>query len=214
VIVGICHRKAEDFSGALCSPLRFVKVGLVISIEDRQKKGEIKLKIQYKSRNVEISDAMKSYFEKKVEKLERLIEDPAADVEVKFEKERENSIVEATLKLRSIIIRAKENTTDFYASIDGCVEILEKRFKRFKERYTTLKREKVQPPQPETEVEKEEKVVKIKKFVLSAIDVNEAIVEMEMLGHQFFIFRNVDDNNQINVLYKREDGNYGLIIPQ
>ncbi len=170
------------------------------------------MKIQYKSRNVELSDAMKSYFEKKAEKLERLIEDPSADIEVKFEKERENSVVEATLKLRSIIIRAKETTTDFYASIDGCVEILEKRFKRFKERSTTLKREKVQPSQPE--VEKEEKVVKVKKFVLSAIDVNEAIVEMEMLGHQFFVFRNVDDNNQINILYKREDGNYGLIIPQ
>ena len=64
------------------------------------------MKIQYKSRNVELSDAMKSYFEKKVEKLERLIEDPSADIEVKFEKERESNIVEATLKLRSIIVRA------------------------------------------------------------------------------------------------------------
>ncbi|PMP71263.1 MAG: ribosomal subunit interface protein [Mesoaciditoga sp.] len=176
------------------------------------KKGEIKLKIHYKARNIEISDAMKNYFEKKVEKIERIIDDPSADIEVKFEKERESSIVEATLKLRSIIIRAKETTTDFYASIDGCIDTIEKRFKRLKERYTTLKREKVQPPVKEVE-EEEQKIVKVKKFVLSPIDVNEAIVEMEMLGHQFFVFRNVEDG-QINVLYKREDGNYGLIIPQ
>ncbi|BBJ27738.1 ribosome hibernation-promoting factor, HPF/YfiA family [Athalassotoga saccharophila] len=170
------------------------------------------MKIQYKARNVEISDAMKNYFEKKVEKIERIVDDPSADIEVKFEKERERSIVEATLKLRSIIIRAKETTTDFYASIDGCIDTIEKRFKRLKERYTTLKREKVQPQVKEVE-EEEQKVVKIKKFVLSPIDINEAIVEMEMLGHQFFVFRNVEDG-QINVLYKREDGNYGLIIPQ
>ncbi len=175
-------------------------------------KGEIKLKIQYKARNIEISDAMKNYFEKKVEKIERIVDDPSADIEVKFEKERESSIVEATLKLRSIIIRAKETTTDFYASIDGCIDTIEKRFKRLKERYTTLKREKPQPQTKEVE-EEEQKVVKVKKFVLSPIDVNEAIVEMEMLGHQFFVFRNAEDG-QINVLYKREDGNYGLIIPQ
>lgn len=177
------------------------------------KKGESKLKIQYKSRNVEISDAMKNYFERKVEKIERIIDDPSADIEVKFEKERENNIVEATLKLRSIIIRAKETTTDFYASMDGCIDTIEKRFKRLKERYTTLKREKPQPQPTEVESEEEQKIVKVKRFVLSPIDVNEAIVEMEMLGHQFFVFRNVDDG-QINVLYKREDGNYGLIIPQ
>lgn len=170
------------------------------------------MKIQYKARNVEISEAMKSYFEKKVEKIERLIEDPSADIEVKFEKDRESDIVESTLKLRSIIIRAKETTTDFYASIDGCIDTLEKRFKRLKERYMTLKREKAQPTQPTVEEEKET-IVKIKQFVLSPIDVNEAITEMEMLGHEFFVFRNSEDG-QINVLYKREDGNYGLIIPQ
>jgi len=172
------------------------------------------LKIQYKSRNVDISESMKEYLKKKVEKLERLIDDDSADLEMKFEKEHERTTVEATLRLRSIIVRSKETTKDFYVAIDSCVDTLEKRFKRFKDRYMTLKREKVQPVQPEIkDTEETDKVVKIKKFILSPIDVNEAILQMELLGHEFFVFRNAEDG-QINVLYKREDGNYGLIIPQ
>ncbi len=172
------------------------------------------MKIQYKSRNVDVSESMKSYLNKKIEKLERLIDDSSADLEIKFEKEHERATVEATLRLRTIIVRAKDTMTDFYPAIDSCLDTLEKRFKRFKERAMTLKRERVQRPQPEVkETGEQEKIVKIKKFILSPIDVNEAILQMEMLGHEFFVFRNADDG-QINVLYRRDDGNYGLIVPQ
>jgi len=170
------------------------------------------LKIQYKSRNVEISNAMKEYVDKKLKKLERIVNDEDSDAEVRFSKERQRYTVEITLKLKSIIVRAEESTKDFYASVDNAVDNLGRRLKRFKDRYRTLKREKAETPEPVT-VEGKEKVVKVKKFILRPMNVDEAMVQLDMLDHEFFMFRNAE-NDQINLLYRRKDGNYGLIVPR
>jgi len=174
------------------------------------------LKIQYKSRNLEISDAMKEYFNKKISKLERLVNDEDGEVEVRFSKVRQLYTVEVTLKMRSIIVRAEEKTKDFYACVDNAVNNLERRLKRFKERFRTLKREKAVEAAQESvtaEEENKEKVVKVKKFELRPMSVDEAMIQLDMLDHEFFVFRNAEDD-QINVLYRRKDGNYGLIVPQ
>ncbi len=177
----------------------------------------MKLKIQYKSRNIELSEAMKEYFSKKMSKIERLIRDEECDVEARFSKERQLYTVEITFKMKSIIVRAEEKTKDFYASVDSAVDNLERRLKRFKDRFRTLKREKAieeaaNVAQPE-ENEEKEKVVKVKKFELRPMSVEEAIIQLEMLDHEFFMFRNAE-SDQINVLYRRKDGNYGLIVPE
>ena len=173
------------------------------------------MKIQYKSRNLEISDAMKEYFNKKISKLERLVSDEDGEVEVRFSKVRQLYTVEVTLKMRSIIVRAEEKTKDFYACVDNAVNNLERRLKRFKERFRTLKREKAVEAAQEsmTAEENKEKVVKVKKFELRPMSVDEAMIQLDMLDHEFFVFRNAEDD-QINVLYRRKDGNYGLIVPQ
>ncbi len=174
------------------------------------------MKIQYKSRNLEISDAMKEYFNKKISKLERLVNDEDGEVEVRFSKVRQLYTVEVTLKMRSIIVRAEEKTKDFYACVDNAVNNLERRLKRFKERFRTLKREKAVEAAQESvtaEEENKEKVVKVKKFELRPMSVDEAMIQLDMLDHEFFVFRNAEDD-QINVLYRRKDGNYGLIVPQ
>ncbi len=176
------------------------------------RKEEFKLKIQYKSRNVELSNAMKEYVDKKLKKLERIVNDEDSEAEVRFSKERQRYTVEITLKLRSIIVRAEESTKDFYASVDNAVNNLERRLKRFKDRHRTLKREKAESTEPVVEEEKE-KVVKVKKFLLRPMNVEEAMIQLDMLDHEFFMFRNVEDN-QINLLYRRKDGNYGLIVPR
>lgn len=176
------------------------------------RKEEFKLKIQYKSRNVELSNAMKEYVDKKLKKLERIVNDEDSEAEVRLSKERQRYTVEITLKLRSIIVRAEESTKDFYASVDNAVDNLERRLKRFKDRYRTLKREKAESPEPITEGKKE-KVVKVKKFMLRPMDVEEAMIQLDMLDHEFFMFRNAEDD-QINLLYRRKDGNYGLIVPR
>jgi len=172
------------------------------------------LKIQYKSRNLEISEAMKEYFSKKMAKLERLVNDEDGEVEVRFSKMRQLYTVEVTLKMRSIIVRAEESTKDFYASVDSAINNLERRLKRFKDRFRTLKRERnVEETSVESVPEEHEKVVKVKKFELRPMSLEEAIMQLDLLDHEFFMFRNSEDD-QINVLYRRKDGNYGLIIPQ
>lgn len=172
------------------------------------------MKIQYKARNVELSDALKGYVDRKLEKLSRIINnEDAAEIEAKFEKEHERTTVEMTFKLRSIIVRSKETTKDFYASIDNAVDTIEKRLKRFKEKSRTLKRERAEEIQPEAETEEPQRVVKVKRFPLTPIDVDEAIMQMEMLDHEFFVFRN-SDGEKVNVIYKRKNGDYGLIVPQ
>jgi putative sigma-54 modulation protein len=171
------------------------------------------LKIQYKSRNLEVSDAMKEYFTKKMAKLEKLVNDEDGEVEVRFSKMRQLYTVEVTLKMRSIIVRAEEKTKDFYASVDNAIKNLERRLKRFKDRFRTLKREKAVEETTTEESGEEEKVVKVKKFELRPMSVDEAMIQLDLLDHEFFMFRNAE-NDQINVLYRRRDGNYGLIIPQ
>ncbi|WP_456398612.1 ribosome hibernation-promoting factor, HPF/YfiA family [Mesoaciditoga sp.] len=172
------------------------------------------MKIQYKSRNLEISDAMKEYFSKKMTKLERLVNDDDGEVEVRFSKMRQLYTVEVTLKMRSIIVRAEESTKDFYASVDNAINNLERRLKRFKERFRTLKREKnVEEVSSENTPEETEKVVKVKKFELRPMSLEEAMMQLDLLDHEFFMFRN-SESDQINVLYRRKDGNYGLIVPQ
>ncbi len=178
----------------------------------------MKLKIQYKSRNVELSEAMKEYFSKKMAKLERLIKDEDSDVEARFSKERQFYTVEITFKMRSIIVRAEEKNKDFYASVDVAVDNLERRLKRFKDRFRTLRRERAAEEAnvitgEDATKENEEKVVKIKKFELRPMSVEEAMIQLEMLDHEFFMFRNAE-NDQINVIYRRRDGNYGLITPE
>ncbi len=172
------------------------------------------MKIQYKSRNLEISDAMKEYFSKKMAKLERLVNDDDGEVEVRFSKMRQLYTVEVTLKMRSIIVRAEESTKDFYAAVDNAINNLERRLKRFKERFRTLKREKnVEEVSSENTPEETEKVVKVKKFELRPMSLEEAMMQLDLLDHEFFMFRN-SESDQINVLYRRKDGNYGLIVPQ
>ncbi len=174
------------------------------------------MKIQYKSRNLEISDAMKEYFSKKMAKLERLVNDEDGEVEVRFSKLRQLYTVEVTLKMRSIIVRAEEKTKDFYASVDSAINNLERRLKRFKDRFRTLKREKGGEEaalSAEAEGSEKEKIVKVKKFELRPMSVEEAMMQLDLLDHEFFMFRNVEDD-QVNVLYRRKDGNYGLIVPR
>ncbi len=171
------------------------------------------MKIQHKSRNIEVSDTMKEYIEKKLAKLNRIVKDDNSEVEVRLAKAHERYTVEITLKMRSIIVRAEETTNDFYASVDNAVGNLERRLKRYKDRFRTLKRERAGNFQSqEAEEKNRDKVVKIKKFELRPMSLDEALIRIDMLDHEFFVFRNID-GDQINVLYKRKDGNYGLIVP-
>lgn len=178
---------------------------------------------KFVGRNVEITDAIRSYVEKKLSRLERY-HDAILDAKVVLSLAGSPHVerrakAEIQLNVRGGLIRVEEEDPDMYAAIDRAVEVLEKQLKRFKgrlmgKRHTALGQPT--PPRPgEEEVEEEEfpAIVRVKRFEMKPMSPEDAAVQMEALGHSFFVFKNAD-TGAINVIYRRKDGNYGLIEPR
>jgi putative sigma-54 modulation protein len=119
--------------------------------------------------------------------------------------------------VNDIILRGEEETQDMYSSIDLVVEKLERQIEKFKTRLTKALRRESQKESGlilEEQAEDEElKVVKVKRFAVKPMNVDEAVLQMNLLGHNFFVFTNAE-TDEINVVYRRKDGNYGLIVPE
>ena len=178
------------------------------------------MKITFKGKHIEVTDAMRNYIEKRLNKIDRHF-DHILEVIVTLSVEKNRQIVEATLQASRALIRAEEETDDMYTSIDKVADKLERQIKKYKEKY-------FQKPYPGTEKEgladkeidsedsepdKIAKIVKTKRFAIKPMSVEEAAMQMDLLGHNFFVFAN-DNTNKVNVLYKRRDGNFGLIEPE
>jgi len=178
------------------------------------------MKITFKGKHIEVTDAMRNYIEKRLNKIERHF-DHILEVIVTLSVEKNRQIVEATLQASRALIRAEEETDDMYTSIDKVADKLERQIKKYKEKY-------FQKPHPGTEKiglankeinaedsepDKIAKIVKTKRFAIKPMSVEEAAMQMDLLGHNFFVFAN-DNTNKVNVLYKRKDGNFGLIEPE
>jgi len=178
------------------------------------------MKIIFKGKHIEVTDAMRNYIEKRLSKIERHF-DHILEVIVTLSVEKNRQIVEATLQASRALIRAEEETDDMYTSIDKVADKLERQIQKYKEKY-------FQKPHPGTEkkglanqeVDAEDsesdkiaKIVKTKRFAIKPMSVEEAAMQMDLLGHNFFVFAN-DNTNKVNVLYKRKDGNFGLIEPE
>lgn len=172
------------------------------------------MKLQFIGKNIEITDALKEITAKKFEKLDKFF---SKDVEgkVTFSSVKNDKIFEATIYLpNSTILRAEESTSDMYTSIDIVLDNLERQIRKNKTKLQkkyqaleTIRFEKISEP-----VEEEEpKIVRVKNFDVATMSEEEAILQIELLNHDFFIFKNAKDS-KTNVLYKRKDGNYGLII--
>lgn len=172
------------------------------------------MKLQFIGKNIEITDALKEITAKKFEKLDKFF---SKDIEgkVTFSSVKNDKIFEATIYLpNSTILRAEESTSDMYTSIDIVLDNLERQIRKNKTKLQkkyqaleTIRFEKISEP-----VEEEEpKIVRVKNFDVATMSEEEAILQIELLNHDFFIFKNAKDS-KINVLYKRKDGNYGLII--
>ena len=178
------------------------------------------MKIIFKGKHIEVTDAMRNYIEKKLSKIERHF-DHILEVIVTLSIEKNRQIVEATLQARRALIRAEEETDDMYTSIDKVADKLERQIKKYKEKYFQKPypgTEKIVLANKEIDVEDSEpdkiaKIVKTKRFAVKPMSVEEAAMQMDLLGHNFFVFAN-DNTNKVNVLYKRRDGNFGLIEPE
>lgn len=160
-----------------------------------------------------VTDAIKNYIEKKVGKLDKYFNGPneiTANVVVRTR--GINQIVEITIPIKGTILRAEENNKDLYAAIDLASEKLERQIRKNK---TRMKRHKevinmIVDFEINEEESKEEKIVKRKAVDSKPMSEEEAILQMNLIGHDFYIFKNTDKDN-VSVVYKRKDNNYGII---
>lgn len=181
-------------------------------------KGAGFMKLNFTGKNMEITDALRDVTEKKLGKLDKYFQ---KDIEgnVTFSSEKNRKIIEVTINLPGTIIRAEESTDDMYVSIDKTVDVLERQIRKYKTRLQkryknneTIRFENVVPLPMEDDQEKP-KLVKKKRFGLKPMSSEEAILQMELLRHNFYVFLD-SDNDGVSIVYKRKDGNYGLIEPE
>ncbi len=186
------------------------------------------LKVQ--GRNFQIDDALREYAIKKMSRLDRLLPvDSLAEVEVSSSTTRSQSgqvTIQATVKSAGAILRAEQRASSPNAAIDSVVDILQRKIAKYKSQTYRSKRGKRSAPLRVLQAEDGERAVKpgegailadgtllrLKRFPMEPMTVKEAAVQMEMVGHSFYMFLN-DESGQHNVIYRREDGNYGLILP-
>ena len=176
------------------------------------------MKMIYAGINVEVTDALREVTEKKLTKLDKYFQ---KDIEgnVTFSTQKNRKIIEVTINLPGTIIRAEESSDDMYASIDRAVDVLERQVRKHKtklqRRYKnndTIRFENVIPLTVEEDINKP-KLVKTKRFNLKPMSSEEAILQMELLRHNFFVYLD-GTSDLVGIVYKRKDGDYGLIEPE
>lgn len=179
------------------------------------------MELQIAGKNMELSSAVRQYIERKLAKLNRhLPKIRESKVEIYEEKTRspqQHFVVQATIDSNGTLLRSQERGENLFAAIDKMVEVMDRRIKRYKGKlYDKGRGSSLARGGLGGQVAEEKpvsKVVKVKQFAVKPMSVDEAIEQMELLGHDFFLFFSAEDEN-LNLLYRRKDGNYGLIIPQ
>ena len=167
-------------------------------------------------KNLEVTEGLKQAVHDKFSKLEKFFT-PETEVQVTLSVQKDNQIVEATIPMKGTILRVEPNSTDMYVSIDMAVDLLERMIRKYKTKISKYEKGelKFNDEFMEEDVDNHETVTitKSKKFAIKPMDVEEACVQMELLGHNFFVFRNAE-TFEVNVVYKRKDKTYGLIEPE
>ncbi len=175
------------------------------------------MRITISGKNIVITDALKDRVNKKLSKFERFF-GANTEVHATLSVEKGRHIFEVTIPFNGIILRSEEATDDMYMSIDNVIEKLERQVRKQKTKLErkmkdyNLKFDVFFENMPEEE-ENDVQIVKTKKFAYKPMPAEEAAMQMELLGHSFFVFSN-SDTEEVNVIYKRKDGNYGLIEPE
>ena len=169
-----------------------------------------------KGRNIEVTPALKSAVEEKIGKLESYFT-PDTEVIATLSVQRDRQKIEITIPIKGNIIRAEESSSDMYVSIDLVEEIIERQIKKYKKKLIDKKQAALSFSeafmQEEYDMDDEVKIVKTKRFGIKPMDPEEACVQMELLGHSFYVFLN-SETEEVNVVYKRKGNTYGLIEPE
>ena len=169
-------------------------------------------------KNIDVTAGLKEAVENKLGKLERYFT-PDTEVHVTLSVQRERQKIEVTIPVKGGIIRSEEECNDMYVSIDLVEEIIERQIRRYRKKLIDKKQAALSFSQNFIEEEEEVpyddeiQIVKTKKFAVKPVNPEEACLQMEMLGHNFYVFLN-SETDQVNVVYKRKNGTYGLIEPE
>jgi len=175
------------------------------------------MNVQIRTRNYQVADNVRQYAEKRLRKLDKLL-DKETEATVTLIGEKNRHKVEITIPVNNYILRGEESNEDILTAIDRVTDKLEKQLVRSKERFSkkgrlsVTKLPSMEGISPAADDDEEVKV-RIKKFSSKPMNIDEAITRMDMVGHTFFAFNNAETGD-INVVYRRNDGHYGLLEPE
>lgn len=171
--------------------------------------------ITVRGKNIDITPALKDYVEKRVGKITKYFE-TLGEISVILTVAKGRHIVEVTVPVNGMLLRGEESTADMYTSIDLVIEKLEKQIEKYKTKIARKLRGgsfKGDIAPGARDIEGDEVVVKTKRFAIKPMTTEEAIMQMNLINHDFFVFTNAETED-VNVLYRRRDGHYGLIEPE
>jgi putative sigma-54 modulation protein len=187
-------------------------------LSDRLKgKGVGSMRFTITGRNIEVTEGLRSAVENKLGKLEKYF-DKDVDINVTLSVDKDRQKIEVTIPVKGNIIRSEQTSSDMYVSIDLVEEVIERQLKKYKSKIiqskqsagTVFTQDYIDNDYDE---EAEVKIVRSKRFGIKPMDPEEACIQMELLGHNFFVFSNAE-TGEVNVVYKRKGNTYGLIEPE
>ena len=175
------------------------------------------MKFIISGRNMEVTSSLKEAVEQKLGKLERYFT-PETEIIVTLSVEKERQKIEVTIPVKGNIIRSEQESNDMYVSIDLVEEIIERQLRKYKNKLIAKHQDghdfRPEFIEEDNELDTEDvKIVRTKRFGFKPMFPEDACVQMELLGHSFYVFSNAE-TDEVNVVYKRKDGSYGLIEPE
>lgn len=167
-------------------------------------------------KNIDVTEGLKAAVYDKIGKLERYFK-ADTEVHVTFSVEKDRQKIEVTIPMKGNIVRAEQVSTDMYVSIDLVEEIIERQLRKYKNKIIQQKQAAVNFNTEYIEEDYEDddtiRIIRSKRFAMKPMDAEEACIQMELIGHNFYVFRNAQ-TDEVNVVYKRKGSTYGLIEPE
>ncbi len=181
------------------------------------------MQINITGKNLEVTDALREYVEKKMGRLDRYLPN-VSDVRVELSVEnarasKDRQVAQVTLRTKQAVLRAEEASADMFASIDAVMDKVHHQIDHYKGKRWSKRAaaengtDVAEAAEEEAAGEEPSRITRVKRFAMVPMDEEEAVDQMELLGHDFFVFFNISQN-QINVVYRRRSGDYGLIQPE
>ncbi|MBM6617005.1 ribosome hibernation-promoting factor, HPF/YfiA family [Bacillus suaedaesalsae] len=169
------------------------------------------MRIDIHGKQLDVTEAIREYVEQRIERIEHLLDHSAKpSAQFKLSVIKYNHIVETTIHIGEYTIRVEESSDDMYKSIDMAQEKLKRKIRKLKTKLNHGKRVKIIPEIVEAEIEEDYQVVRVKRFDVKPMSQEEAILQMNLLEHTFYVFKN-EDTNEMGVVYIRNKGEYGVI---